>query len=338
VNNNNLPIPTHFNRDKVDQIWQVDYQKIASEAEEWGVEFNINPSAKDSIKTCLLIIDAQVSFCIPRSELYVGGRSGKGAVDDNTRLCEFIYKNLNKITSIIPTLDTHTPMQIFHPIFLINNDGKHPSPATIITEEDVKMGKWKINPSIADNIMTETYDTLQKHLLHYTKTLENKGKYSLITWPYHAMLGSIGHALVPSVEEAIFFHTIARQSHAQFELKGFYPLTENYSVLSPELTIGINDKIIANKNINLINKLLSYDKIFIAGQAKSHCVAWTIDDLLNEINLRDKDLTKKVYLLEDCTSSVVIPNVIDFTDQANETFIRFSKTGMNLIKSSEFII
>jgi nicotinamidase-related amidase len=37
------------------------------------------------------------------------------------------------------------------------------------------------------------------------------------------MLGSIGHALVSSVEEAVFFHCIARNSQTQFEIKGNNP-------------------------------------------------------------------------------------------------------------------
>jgi len=47
--------------------------------------------------------------------------------------------------------------------------------------------------------------------------------------------------------------------------------------------------------------------VIIAGQAKSHCVAWTIDDLLEDIIAQDRRLVEKVYLLEDCTSAVVVP-------------------------------
>ena len=64
-------------------------------------------------------------------------------------------------------------------------------------------------------------------------------------------------------------------------------------------------------------------------------MAWTIADLLNEINAADPTLAKKVYLLEDCTSPVVIPGVIDFTDQANEAFQRFADAGMNIVKSTD---
>ena len=65
---------------------------------------------------CLVAVDVQNTFCVPGFELFVGGRSGTGAVDDNGRLCAFLYRNLATITRVVPTMDTHHAMQIFHPI------------------------------------------------------------------------------------------------------------------------------------------------------------------------------------------------------------------------------
>ncbi|SVD49000.1 uncharacterized protein METZ01_LOCUS401854, partial [marine metagenome] len=70
---------------------------------------------------------------------------------------------------------------------------------------------------------------------------------------------------------------------------------------------------------------------------KSHCVAWTIDDLLTEIRGQDESLATKVYLLEDCTSPVVVPGVIDFSDQADEAFQRFADAGIHVVKSTDTI-
>jgi nicotinamidase-related amidase len=156
-----------------------------------------------------------------------------------------------------------------------------------------------------------------------------------MVWPFHAMLGGIGHALVASVEEALFFHAIARNSQTSFEIKGGNPLTENYSVLRPEVLEGVDGRPIAQKNVRFIEKLLKFDAVVIAGQAKSHCVAWTIDDLLNEILIQDEKLVKKVYLMEDCTSPVVAPGVIDFTDLADAAFKRFAEAGMNVVRSTD---
>jgi nicotinamidase-related amidase len=90
---------------------------------------------------------------------------------------------------------------------------------------------------------------------------------------------------------------------------------------------------IAQKNTRFLQKLLNFDAVIIGGQAKSHCVAWTIDDLLTEILTIDPALAKKVYLLEDCTSPVVVPGVIDFTAQADQAFDRFAQAGMHIVKS-----
>ncbi|MEO1339820.1 MAG: isochorismatase, partial [Cyanobacteria bacterium J06635_13] len=208
-----------------------------------------------------------------------------------------------------------------------------PAPATTISLESVRTGKWRVNPNLPSS--AGHFSQLEQHALHYVQKLENEGKYPLTIWPYHSMLGGIGHALVSAVEEAVFFHSIARQSPTAFELKGDNPLTENYSVLSPEVLDTTGGKAIAQKNTDLIQKLLAFDTLVIAGQAKSHCVAWTVENLLTEIEQVDPKLAQKVYLLEDCMSAVVIPGVVDFTEQTERTFQRFAQAGMNLVKSTE---
>ncbi|MFQ5754104.1 MAG: isochorismatase [bacterium] len=336
MTHNDLTIPAHFNPEKVGEVWKVAYQERAADAEEWAKQHNIQPAATDTFRICLMPVDVQNTFCIPDFELFVTGRSGTGAVDDNRRLCEFIYRNLDILTAICPTLDTHQAMQIFHSIFLVNEEGEHPTPFTLITEEDIKQGVWKFNPELCQSLeISETYG--QKYLLHYTHQLKEGGKYDLTIWPYHAMLGGIGHALVSSVEEAIFFHSIARLSQSNFQVKGHNPLTENYSVLSPEVLLDANGKKIAKRNTTFIKRLLDYDAVIIAGQAKSHCVAWTIDDLLKEILATEKNLPQKVYLVEDCMSPVVIPGVIDYTEPANAAFQRFADAGMHVVRSTESV-
>ncbi len=330
-----FPIPNFFNGSRVGEVWRVPYQDRAQQAQDWAKRHGIMPAGKDKTRVCLMAIDVQNTFCIPDFELFVGGSSGMGAVEDNVRLCEFIYHNLSVITEIAPTMDTHTSMQIFHPMFWINDGGEHPAPMTMISLADVQQGLWKVNPGIAYSLARGNYMALQSFVLHYVQRLSDKGKYPLTIWPYHAMLGGIGHALVSAVEEACFFHAIARHSQTNFEIKGGNPLTENYSVLRPEVLDDASGRPIAQKNSRFIQKLLEFDAVIIAGQAKSHCVAWTIDDLLTEIQAQDPKLAKKVYLLEDCTSPVVIPGVVDFTDQANAAFQRFADAGMHLVKSTE---
>jgi nicotinamidase-related amidase len=315
-------------------VWKVAYQDRAAEAEVWARQHNLPPASRDEFRVCLVPVDVQNTFCIPEFELYVGGRSGTGAVDDNQRLCEFIYRNLGVITEICPTMDTHQAMQIFHAVFLVNEAGEHPSPNTLISAEDIDQGVWKFNPEISRSLgVSQSYG--QEHLRHYARQLKQGGKYDLTIWPYHAMLGGIGHALVSSVEEAIFFHSVARYSQPDFQIKGDNPFTENYSVLRPEVLEGPDGEIVARKNERLIGKLMEFDAVVIAGQAKSHCVAYTIIDLLDEMLVFDKTLAQKVYLLEDCTSPVVIPGVMDYTDQADAAFQNFKDAGMHLVRSTD---
>ncbi len=255
-------------------------------------------------------------------------------MDDNRRLCEFIYRNLDAITQICPTMDTHQTMQIFHSIYLINDKGEHPEPFALISPEDVRKGLWRFNPALCYSLgITEDYG--ERHLLHYATKLKEGGKYDLTIWPYHGMLGGIGHALVPAVEEAVFFHTVARYSQADFHMKGDSPFTEHYSVLGPEVLEGPDGKPIGRKSDRLFRKLLDFDAIVIAGQAKSHCVAWTIDDLLVDIRAHDTGLVEKIYLLGDCSSPVVVPGVIDYTDKADEAFKRFADAGMHVVRSTD---
>ncbi|MEQ9355635.1 isochorismatase [Coleofasciculus chthonoplastes] len=336
-NNTQLPIPSHFNSNHVGDVWRVPYQERVNQAEAWAKQHHLQPAHEDETRIGLLLIDVQNTFCIPEFELFVGGQSGTGAVDDNVRLCEFIYRNLGVITEIAATMDTHTAMQIFHPIFWINDAGEHPPAMANISMEDVEKGVWKINPAVVPRIRHGDEKWLQDYALHYAKTLNCDSKYPLIIWPYHAMLGGISHALVSAVEEACLFHNVARQSQTHFEMKGSNPVTENYSVLQPEVLFDQNDQPIAQNNTPFLAKLLEFDRLIIAGQAKSHCVAWTVDNLLGEIQARDAKLAEKVYLLDDCTSPVVVPGGADFTEQADAAFQRFADAGMHCVKSTELI-
>jgi nicotinamidase-related amidase len=225
-------------------------------------------------------------------------------------------------------------MQIFHAIYLVNDKGEHPAPFTLVSADDVRNGSWRFNPALARSLQVDE-DYGRRQLTHYADQLKKSGKYDLTIWPYHAMLGGIGHALVASVEEAVFFHGIARSSRPDFHIKGDHPFTEHYSVIGPEVLEGPDGEPIAEKSEKFFEKLVQFDAVIIAGQAKSHCVAWTIDDLLRQVLVKDRSLVEKVYLLEDCTSPVVIPGVIDYTDPADAAFRKFADAGMHVVRSTD---
>ena len=330
-----LPLPAHFDPSRVGDVWRVPYEERAREARAWAAEHGLRHAAQDDFRLCLLAVDVQNTFCIPDFELFVGGRTGTGAVDDNRRLCEFIYRNLGVITQILPSLDTHHAMQVFHAIWLVDEEGNYPAPYTLVSAEDVASGRWRMNAAVAQALGIDV-DYAERHLAYYTRQLAEGGKYDLTIWPYHAMLGGIGHALVSAVEEAVFFHGLARYSSPEFQVKGENPLTEHYSMLGPEVTEGPDGERLGVINTALINKLLTFDAVVVAGQAKSHCLAWTIDNLLEHDHLRER-LAERTFLLEDCTSPVVVPGIVDYTDEANAAFERYAAAGMHVVRSTDAI-
>jgi nicotinamidase-related amidase len=330
-----LHLPEFYSPSAVDQVWRVPYEQRAQEAKAWAVEQNLQPAAADKVRTWLMLIDVQNTFCLPEFELFVAGRSGTGAVDDNRRLCEFIYRNLGMITQITATMDTHQAMQIFHAIFLVDENGGHPAPYTTVTAKDIRSGRWMFNPSLGSHYDISA-DEGQERLRHYTDYLEKHGKYALTIWPYHAMLGGIGHALVASVEEALFFHSVARLSPTHFEIKGDRSFTEHYSVIGPEVEKGPKGEVLGEHNSKFVKMLKEVDRLVIAGQAKSHCVAWSIADLLDDLRKEDPTLARKIYLLDDCSSPVVVPGA-DFTEAAEQAYAGFVEAGMHLVHSTDLI-
>lgn len=329
-----LPVPPHFDPASLGRIWRVPYQERAQEARAWAQEHALTPAAQDTFRIALFAVDVQNTFCLPEFELYVAGRSGTGAIDDNRRLVAFIYRNLGVITEISVTMDTHLVMQIFHPIFLVDDHGHNPPPMTLVSLEDVENGTWRFNPAVAPGLGIGAADG-QRLLEHYVRQLQQRSKYDLTIWPYHAMLGGVGHALVSAFEQAVFFHSVARHSQPDFEVKGENPLTEHYSAVGPEILTGPDGAPLGEKSDKFLQKVLDFDAVIIAGQAKSHCVAWTISDLLDQIREQDESLAEKVYLLEDCSSAVVVPGVVDYTDQAEAAYDRFAAAGMQIVRSTE---
>lgn len=283
----------------------------------------------------------------PRGSLYV-----RGAENDTSRLCNFIQHNADVLTTLVATLDTHKTVQIFYESFLVAGTehtdpitghtysvGEHPMPFTSISVSQIKDGTWELCPSVAFAAVGDPSKHLavSNYLQEYCETLEKAGKYSLFIWPYHTMLGSPGHSLVPALAEVCHLHDIARGSQTQHAIKGGNPLTENYSPFCPEVTKFGNVQI-AQRDTRYLDLLLSHDFVVIAGQAKSHCVKWAIDDMLDYIMAQDASLAKKVYLMEDATSPVVIvpgQKGLDFTQEADEAFDRFRAAGMHTIKSTE---
>jgi nicotinamidase-related amidase len=83
----------------------------------------------------------------------------------------------------------------------------------------------------------------------------------------------------------------------EWVLKGQNLLTEMYSALAADVPVclatSFNDK--------LQKSLLSSDRLIVCGQAMSHCVNYTLRDIVDHW---PKELRAKIILAADCCSAV----------------------------------
>ena len=295
-------------------------------------EHGIAPAAADRFRVALVVVDMQNTFCTPGFELFVAGRSGGARSTTRSASASSSTGTSARSRRPSPRSTRTSRCRSSIPRCSSTRHGNHPEPFTLVTAADVEAGRWRINRAAAEGLGLDP-DYAEEHLLYYTRALEEGGKYNLTIWPFHAIRGGIGYALVSAVEEALVFHAMTRFSPGGYQPKGDNPLTEHYSMLGPEVEVDQEGEPLGRRNQPLIEELLRYDAVVIAGQAKSHCVAWTIQDLLEDPTVRERHLEEKVYLLEDCTSPVVVPGV-DYTDEADAAFARFEAAGAHIVQST----
>lgn len=315
-----------------------------------------NPSIQKNDVT-LLIIDAQNDF-------HPGENNSlpvTGANEDSTRIANLILSSLDKpsspidgsssttsdimknvtIDSIVVTLDSHNKLHIAHPGFWIHAEtGKHPEPFTTIESTDIENGIWKPSEeafhdnkdSIIDfscfqggkeSIMKDGKLDLVNYCIQYAQLLENGGKFKLLIWPEHCLIGSGGNKVVDVIQNALDEWEMKHDKKVMIQTKGEENLTEMYSALKSEVPISKATAF----NEGLFRELNKSSKIIVCGEAKSHCVNYTVMDLLGRMNEEDR---KKVYLLSDCASPVT-----GFENAAVEFEENMKKVGAHVIKFEE---
>jgi nicotinamidase-related amidase len=281
-----------------------------------GYALQLPPSSQDTHRVMLLLVDPQIDFIFPEGSLCV-----PGAVEDTRRTIEWIYNHTDALTSISTSLDSHTTFQIFSPTWWANEQGQHPAPFTPITTQDLHNGTWR---PLVDPVWS----------LRYVEELEKGGKYALMIWPYHTLIGTPGHALVPALSEAIMYHAAARHAQPNWLLKGSIPQTENYSILEPEVKVPTHP--LGGLNTAFLSSLARYDLVYVAGQAKSHCVLATMRSIIQYFSNQPEVIAKLRFLM-DCTSSVQHPT-INFDALANAELAEMEKKGMRLVTSTDALV
>lgn len=233
-----------------------------------------------SLKNAFLIIDAQFDFCHPEGALFVPGAEG-----DVARMATLIRQYADQIDHIVVTLDTHHVLDIAHPLFWHDAAGNHPQPFTPITAADVDAGRW-IPRFSAQKART------------YVHNLEADGQFTHFIWPEHCLIGSRGAALHDTLLPALHEWTRARDRDYVTVQKGLYPLSEHFGIFRAQ----VPDPAIPETQLNtaLIADLDRFDAVYLMGEAKSHCVANSLKQILDFAPA----LVPKLTVVTDCTSDV----------------------------------
>ena len=264
-------------------------------------------------QTHLVIIDPQNDFCDPKGTLYV-----KGAEEDMQRLADFLDSPRgDKIQQISVTLDSHHYFDIAHPIFWVDSAGNNPAPlATMISHDDVMNGVW-----------TPKKPGMLQYAQEYTKKLDENGRYPLMVWPTHCVVGTWGSAIHPTLEAALQRWAARNTTTIGYVAKGNNPLTEHYSAVKADVPHPRDPS--TNINTGFIQSLENADNVLIAGEASSHCVLYTVRDIADEFG--DTNISKLI-MLTDAMSPVEAPGVdfpqmaLDFQSDMQDKGLRLSTT------------
>jgi nicotinamidase-related amidase len=212
--------------------------------------------------SALLIID-------PQNDFHEGGALAvPGAAKDSKRIIDLLNNQGGAIDRIVVTLDTHHEMHIAHSSFWVGTDGTEPAPFTTISAADISAGKWSAKQK-----------ELSKWSYEYAKQLEAGGRFKLCIWPTHCLLGTEGHAVYAPLAAALNSWAARRSRAITWVLKGQNNRTEMYSALKAE--VEIPDDPSTRLNLELVSVLSRHSKIICCGQALSHCVNYTVRDLVS---------------------------------------------------------
>jgi nicotinamidase-related amidase len=275
----------------------------------------------------LLAIDPQNDFCDipvdlqPFNPLNQGVRIAPalpvpGAHDDMLRLAALIDRIGDKLYDIHVTMDSHNPLDIAHPTWWRNEKGDAPAPFTLISAADVRNGVWRARNPRA-----------QAHSLKYVESLEANGRYVLIIWPEHCLIGSWGHNVHASVAASLNNWARRRMEVVDYVTKGSNALTEHYSAVQAEVPDSNDPSTMLNSR--LIKTLAEADIILIGGEALSHCVSSTVRDVADNFG---EDNIKKMVLLTDCASSVA-----GFENLGAQFVEDLKRRGMQTALSTDFL-
>lgn len=258
----------------------------------------------------LLIVDPQNDFCDPDGALFV-----PGADKDMERLTEFVRRSGPALDDIHVSLDSHQDMHIAHPEFVVDRHGNHPAPFTVISYDEALAGDYR-----AANRSVQDYWNV------YLKTLHDNGRYPYCIWPPHCRIGTEGQAVVPALREALRQWAIDGFATVSWWPKGSAWDTENYSIVKAD--VPNPDDPTTQINVPFVRACQVATRLYVAGEAGSHCVANTYGDMATEFG--DSYNFSQWTLLEDCQSPVP-----GFEHLQTAAMAEMESKGMKIMTSAE---
>ncbi|OAH96400.1 isochorismatase family protein [Methylomonas methanica] len=270
--------------------------------------------------TQLLIIDAQNDFCDHATEGYVPALPVPGAYQDCLRLAQLIERVGLAISGIIATLDTHHMIDLAHNTSWLTEHGVAPPPFSLVTAADFLSGRYRL---AATPVSPEQND----YVLNYLTQLEQMQR-PFILWPPHCLIGTPGHNLNTELAQALSNWETRTGKPVTFMQKGENIWTESFSALKAVIPDPADQATGLNRAV--LEMLARSDRILIAGQASSHCVKETINDILQ---FGAAGLKHKLVVLTDCMSPVS-----GFEAAVEQFFTELRSQGIRLATSAEIAL
>lgn len=281
-----------------------------------------------SKKVFLMIIDPQNDFMDQPG----AGLPVPGATADMDRLAKMITRLDRKIDDIYVTLDSHHLVDVGHPAMWQDEHGNPPAPFTVIMAADIRSGRWTPRNANAKPAILGG-ETIRDYFIRYAETLEAKGQYVLMVWSVHCLIGSKGQAVYAPLMKSLNAWADHEFANVNWITKGTNPWTEHYGGLEAEVPMPSDPS--TGLNVALLDALQEADIIAFAGEAASHCVLSTVQQVVDNV---DPKLLKKMHLLTDCMSPIpAVPGGPDFPAITSKWMKDMQKRGMVLTTSSKFL-
>lgn len=258
------------------------------------------------MKIKILIVDPQNDFILSNGSLAV-----PNAENSMNKVAQLIRDHSKKIDDIFITLDSHYDMHIAHPIMWTNEKGEHPDPFTLISHADVVNGVWKTPLAIKD------------WGLYYTEELGKTNKYVLCIWPPHCIIGSSGASIYTPILDVVREWEQKNKAIATRLTKGSNFMTENYGVFSAEVPTANDPR--TQFDPTYLELLDDCDRLFIVGEASSHCVKRSTEQLIENCG---KEHLDKFYVLSDCMDPVT-----GFENYESDFFDYVKSSGGHVVTS-----